>query len=159
MGCDIRSHVEIWTQAAGWTWIRDFDPTPDEYDDPWEVFPGRNYSLFGFLANVRNYSHVPALDRPRGIPDDLSADLHAKWLDDDGCHGTTWFTVAELLAVNYAQVFEDRRGSSTKSLPEGQGRRTTLRHFLDEDYFRRLDMLAKLSPVAAAIRVVVWFDS
>jgi hypothetical protein len=51
----------------------------DGYDSGWQSFgksinPGRNYAMFGLMANVRNcYSDgkLPVLVEPRGMPDDV----------------------------------------------------------------------------------------
>src|SRR5580704_8525539 len=72
MGCDIESWVEIYDPATDkWTAVRHAFPTsafersvslPDFVSVP---FRTRDYGLFGFLANVRNYSCCVPLDEPR----------------------------------------------------------------------------------------------
>jgi hypothetical protein len=57
MGCDIHGVFQRKVEGA---WL--------DIDSPynWE----RDYDLFGFLANVRNYD-IPYISEPRGLPDDL----------------------------------------------------------------------------------------
>ena len=74
------------------------------YAKPWH---GRNSELFGILT--RAYNNI---DYPRGLPDDVSAEVKAerdKWFYESDVNGTrvdgafddTWFTLSELmLAVN-----------------------------------------------------------
>jgi len=157
MGCDIHSYVEVRRDGS---WRRAVDAT--------EPFDWQDYGLFGFLADVRNHSHSPVIAEPRGLPDD--ADLlpfereEALWCD---YHSHSWLTLAELLAYDYDQVFWDRR--VTKQRPngvwdgaaladEGEGAHPTLREFLGEHYFRRLDDLSKLGD-PQDVRVVFWFDN
>ena len=70
MGCDIHCYVEY----------RKKDPSND-YERDWRSFggrinPGRNYSIFGRLANVRQ---GPAVVPVRGIPDDLGFYSRDDW--------------------------------------------------------------------------------
>jgi hypothetical protein len=149
MGCDIHSYVEI---RNGNQWESSLN----------EVFDYRNYGLFGFLADVRNYSHSPVIAEPRGLPDDVSPELRAEYDEWGDCHSTSWLTLAELLAYDYDQTFWDRRvtkGNNGAALAdEGEGRHLTLREFLASSYFAQLDYLAKLGD-PSTVRVVFWFDN
>jgi hypothetical protein len=66
MGCDIHSAVEI-KREGKWEKVGDIFPLEDfmkEYHNKEfgsEPFDWRSYGMFGFLANVRNYSHVPCI--------------------------------------------------------------------------------------------------
>lgn len=70
MGCDIHLYIEYKD--------KDKKPVLDGYDPGWQSFggsinPGRNYAMFGLMANVRNcYSDgkLPVLVEPRGMPED-----------------------------------------------------------------------------------------
>ncbi|MEU7978347.1 hypothetical protein AB0B63_07415 [Micromonospora sp. NPDC049081] len=152
MGCDIHAFVETRT---GDTWKYAGDAFPDnEYpDDRHCPFDGaRSYGLFGFLADVRNYSRVPVISPPRDLPADVSPEVRAKsdrW-DTDG-HSHTWLTLAELVGFDYEQTFFDQRA---KEEPEV----TTVRDFLGEWYFGRLALLSKLG-APENVRIVFWFDS
>lgn len=158
MGCDIHAYAETRTADGTWEWIENFDPDADTRhgDEVWEVFPDRDYDLFGFLADVRNYSLVPTLAQPRGLPADTSAHVRAE--HDLDVHSASWFTAAELLAHDYEQTFVDQRRAGYEPVPEGGSERISLRDFLGPRYFARLDLLAKLGD-PANVRVVMWFNS
>lgn len=149
MGCDIHLYVE--RQRADGVW--EFCPSPgsllarghlvelygggteaqqavdavislqtlEESDD---FYDGRDYSLFGILADVRTREHPP-LAQPRGVPDDASPE-YLKRVDDYGSdgHSHSWFLLSELLAhkwshdhryfVNTTLTFMKRGGDPTK---------------------------------------------
>jgi hypothetical protein len=126
MGCDIHFYVQkqmncVWVSADRWE--------PNKYADdegepklaiPYEkrFYSGRNYDLFGILADVRNGRGFAGLDTgdgfvpiddPRGLPVDVSEPVKAdsdRW-DGDG-HSHSWFTVAELLAYDWTQTTKHR---------------------------------------------------
>lgn len=115
-------------------------------------FDWRSYGMFGFLAGVRNYSAVPSISQPRGLPDDFSSQV----MDD--YHSMSWLSVSELLAFNYDAEFEDRRvminGDGGCTAKPGGGEVTTFRNFLGGQFFHDLDKLRDLG----ADRIVFWFD-
>lgn len=151
MGCDIHVRVE---RRVGTSYnIVHMRPPP---------FKHRNYSVFGFLADVRNYSAVPPISQPRGVPPDIN------YSEDDvdyiGDHSFSWLSVAELVAFNYDVLLEDRRvtrqigpnfwdGGATAD--QGGGRMITFRKFLEESFFNDLERLV----ASGAERIVFGFDS
>lgn len=150
MGCDIHSRAE--KRVGGkWQVIPGFEP-----------FDWRSYGMYGFLANVRNYSAVPPLAEPRGIPEDAPPDdEEGIWLGD---HSFSWLSLEELLAFNYDAPLEDRRytrqeapnfwnGAATSE--PGQGTMTTYREFLGDAFFKDLQKLQEMG----AERIVFGFDS
>ncbi len=140
----------------------------------WELMPGirpfdgwGDYRLFGFLADVRNYSAVKPISQPRGLP--LGVELPAD--DDDelpnedwlGEHDYSWLLLSELLAVDYDRIVEDRRTTGVvnglrygnlTSQP-GMGVKMTLREFLGPGFFREIDRLKQ----AGVERIVFGFGS
>lgn len=149
MGCDIHSYVEVRRDGR---WYCDYvDPFGDM----------RNYAVFGFLADVRNYSHSPVIAEPRGLPADVSHEIYEEWFDG-GYHSASWLAIEELLSYDYEQVFWDRRvtknGNGAALAEEGEGRHLSLRDFLGDGYFRRLDEMAALGD-PTSVRMVFWFDS
>jgi hypothetical protein len=148
MGCDIHAYAEVRT-PHGWG-ASDLD-----------VFDGRNYGIFGFFADVRNYSHSPVIAEPRGLPDDVSSAIRKEgdWTD---AHSHSWLTLAELLAYDYDQTFWDRRierdGNGAALAEEGEGEHLPLREFLGTWYFTELDRLAALG-APEDVRIVFWFDN
>lgn len=146
MGCDIHTQAERKVNGK-WEAISGFVP-----------FDWRSYGMFAFLAGVRNYSAVPPISEPRGLPDD------AVQSDDLGDHSFSWLSMDELLAFNYDQPLEDRRytrqegpnffnGGATAEA--GEGTMTTYREFLGKAFFADLEKLK----AAGAERVVFGFDS
>lgn len=121
MGCDIHLYVERRESAA---WISADTWEKSEYDEervhvPYEksFYHARNYDLFAMLANVRNGSGFAGVDTgdgfvpicdPRGLPDDLSAQLQA-YVDGGAVdHTPSWLTVAELMAYDWTQQTKKR---------------------------------------------------
>jgi len=149
MGCDIHTYVE--QQEGDGTWVRAEWPDADRANYVWGPFDWRSYHLFGFLADVRNYSKVPPIADPRGLPGDVSAALREQ-ADDIDHHSHSWLSVSELADFDYAQTFEDRR------VTRGGGKRVTYREFLGEEFFRDLATLTTMN-TARPTRVVFWFDS
>jgi len=153
MGCDIHSHAEKKTEA-GYEKISELEP-----------FDWRSYGMFGFLANVRNYSDVPPISERRGVPADMSAEVakdYEGW--DTDAHSASWLSVAELAAFDYDAKMEDRRvtrqtgpnswnGGATAE--PGGGKEMTFREFLGDGFFADIK---KLQDVGAD-RIVFWFDN
>jgi hypothetical protein len=154
MGCDIHSRAER------------------RVDGKWEVIPGlapfdwRSYGMYGFLANVRNYSDVPPIAEARGLPKDYPKTAHSDEDNYDGLgdHSYSWLSVEELLAFNYDAKVEDRRitvqvapncwnGGATAD--PGGGAMTTYREFLGKAFFEDLEKLK----AEGAERIVFGFDS
>jgi hypothetical protein len=149
MACDIHSFAE---KREG----EKFVAIPGLY--PFES--GRDYSLFGWLADVRNYSAVPPIAPCRGVPEDASVDARAdsdRWGTDG--HSHSWLRVEELNIFDYTALVEDRRvtrnGNGGCTCDPGEGKTMTWREFLGKWYF---DELAALNE-AGAERIVFWFDN
>ncbi|MEU4567044.1 hypothetical protein [Micromonospora sp. NPDC023956] len=153
MGSDIHAYAEIRIDGQ-WRYAGD-DAFPDnEYpNDRHCPFDGiRSYGLFGFLADVRNYSNTPVIANPRGLPDDVSPEVRAKsdsW-DTDG-HTHTWLALAELIDFDYDQTFTDTR-------TDGEPPAANLREFLGDWYFGRLNLLTAMG-APQDVRIVFWFDN
>jgi len=115
MGCDIHLYVEQLEAEPGKDprWVFLPEPEIEMYrnaagepamTNSW--YWGRNYTLFGWLADVRNElgygtSHVKPLDKPRGVPADASKEYREivdSW-DMDG-HSRSHFTLRELLGAD-----------------------------------------------------------
>lgn len=123
MGCDIHLYVEKlekekWVSADKWSKEKNDDDSDMErvaYDD--QIYTGRNYDLFGILADVRNGrgfagvdmgdGFIP-IDMPRDLPHDVSPEVGkmADYWEGDG-HSHSHFTLKEL--IDY-----DWKGQSTK---------------------------------------------
>jgi len=156
MGCDIHIVAQKRTNGA-WVDVEgSFSQGPDPFD--W-----RTYGMFGFLADVRNYSAVPPIAQRRGVPDDFG------WTGDNllycqDLHSHSWLTVQELAAFDYDQPVEDRRVTGTLpngmtsgacTAPAGDGKTMTWREFLGPQF---MSDLAELQRIGAE-RIVFAFDS
>lgn len=149
MGTDINEFVERFEDGK-WVYL-DGDLFPEnEYCKPCPFDGARSYSLFGFLADVRNYSNSPVIHEPRGLPSDVSAELFKEYGYPDEYCGQSWFTAEELLNYDYEQTFMDLR----RDPPE----LTTVRDFLGWGYFEAIDRLAALADNPAHVRLIVGFD-
>lgn len=108
MGCDIHMHVEYKRTVNGQTrWMCGdyfkvnpyFEEFPNE--NPFSLVrfcDDRNYNRFATLANVRNYENLPYIDKPRGLPADVTKEVKADvdYWGDDG-HSHSYFTLKELI--------------------------------------------------------------
>lgn len=120
MGTDIHITVEVKNEQGIW---EDKTLFKDPYNEEGETYltnyltenhpcdPGRNYWLFGFLAEgIRGNPNLPTMGEPRGVPDDAS-EMYRAWVKqwgEDG-HSHSWFTIKELMAVDWHQkiTFKD----------------------------------------------------
>jgi len=157
MGCDIHTITEVKT-PDGWKAAL--------LDKP--AFDWRTYRMYGFLADVRNYSDTPPICARREWPEDITQearDLRERWEGD--AHSFTHLTLAELQAFDYAQPVEDRRvtkqigpnawdGGATAE--PGGGKMTTYRDFLDTGFFDELRRLSELGK-PEDVRVLMFFDN
>ena len=159
MGCDIHAYAEIRGSDGTWQYAGDNAFPGNEYDKNCPFDGARDYRMFGFLADVRNYSHSPVIAEPRGVPDDASVKVRAEhdWWESDA-HSASWLTLAELLAYDYDQTFWDRRINGRALAEEGEGVHLPLREFLGEGFFGYLDGLRRLGD-PENVRIVFWFDN
>lgn len=131
MGADIYSFVEV-KRNNKWEIIKEeiFPSYDSKTSSPFDY---RSYSLFGFLADVRNYSHCTPIRECRGLPEDseylnspspyayqrnpmsgepipLSEQETIKSdILEGGYYGHSWLLLKELLDFDYDQTFWDRR--------------------------------------------------
>lgn len=133
MGADIHSFAEVKTNGK---WVRVEEPKFDDYGDTktTEPFGWRSYAVFGFLADVRNYSCCEPICETKGLPNDSEylnsispyaydrnpmngevipeneRETVKKDVQEDGnYHSMSWLTLKELLDFDYEQKFWDRR--------------------------------------------------
>lgn len=128
MGCDIHMFAEVkkngkWEKIVKKFKNRRYDPNresktdedgyewnPEFHDHP---YSGRNYDLFGILADVRNgrgfagiktgEGFVP-ISEPKGLPEDVSGEIK-KDSDDYGYdgHSHSYFTLKELKSYDWSR--------------------------------------------------------
>lgn len=150
MGTDINIVAQRRNETGQWIDVRGgFLEGSDPFD--W-----RSYGMFGFLAGVRNYAGIMPISDPRGLPDDFHVgefeDVGESWRWSD-YHSTSWLSVAELRAVDYDQMVEDRRvvrqtsprsWDGAHTCPPGEGETMTLREFLGDAFFNDLQKAEEL---------------
>jgi len=164
MGCDIHAFVEI-KKGDNWESLKEPVFKLDEYDrnatgttHTVKLFNFRNYGLFGFLANVRNYSCIPPIAARRGMPESPGIEIAREY--ERARHSFSWVAANELLSFNYDASFEDRRDmdGNSDTLPEGQGVIVTYREFLGSRFFDDLEAIRRLGE-PTNVRLVFCFDS
>ena len=156
MGCDIHTWVEV-RQEGEWHRVEKAI-FPGWREPSKEPFDCRNYGVFGFLADVRNYSCVVPLDQPRGWPPSFGKE----WEFGD-LHSCSWFLLSELLAVDYEQLILDWRvmrdgNGAAKARSREEAKEIKLGEFLGDTYMKSLEALKTLgSP--ENVRVIFAFDN
>lgn len=135
MGCDIYAYAEKKDEQGQWVYLPDVSP-----------FDIRNYTLFSFLAGVRNYMNIIPVSVPRGFPDDASPEVLVEYMTDGDWHSASWLTIVELMSFDYGQLVGVREvGKAPRPVAA----------FLGEWYFDEIERLSSLG----VERVVFWFDS
>lgn len=152
MGCDIHLYLETKSPTCH-TW------TGMEINIDW-----RCYGVFGWLANVRNYSAVPKTTATfPGTPTDVSPEVQEsidQWGGD--VHHHHYANLNDLLAVDYTKEVWDRRvtrggdGGCTTNDPN-EGVRLSLNDFLGPwtDLLQQLKIMAE----GQEARIVFFFDN
>lgn len=158
MGCDI--HLIAQRKLSNSSDAPVWSDNEAEYEDIRDIFLDyRSYGLFGFLAGVRNYSAIPPISKPRGIPSDFHTESHPFREADSYYHSKSWLSVQELAEYDYDQIVEDRRvtinGDGGCTAEPGGGEQMPLREFLGQWYFTELERLQ----AAGADRIVFCFDN
>ncbi len=140
MGADIHIFAEV-KKDNKWKKLTDdiFPDGPDRKTS--HPFDWRSYGMFGFLADVRNYSNIPPLGDKKGLPDDseyLNSELQSPtgfnygYVDngtaytvkesvekDLDYHSKSYYTLKELVDFDYDKTFEDLRYTKTTKLLGG----------------------------------------
>jgi len=179
MGCDIHLYVEQKNLDSG-EWESQDVWEPDSYwepcDDfvsggkhPWtvpyrhEYYGDRDYRLFSYLADVRNYNSLRFLSngRPknhieslpiRDFPADASAPVKAeceRW-EGDG-HSHSWATLKELEEYTYSEAISQ---AQLDLVDDGDVWVNTQW----VNFIARMKIMAKKSS-EENIRIVFWFDN
>ncbi len=119
--------VEKWVNNDHWLYnpyYKEEDPDGESKMKLVSAYDGRNYDLFGILANVRNYSDNGCICKPKGLPEDVSDIVKAEsemWGGDG--HSHSYFTLRELKEYLKQHPSMKRSGmvspESAKKLDEG----------------------------------------
>jgi len=185
MGADISTIVEARDTEGIWRIVSAEQEhqvgVRTEDDFPFGV---RSYAVYGFLGDVQNTACCPVIASGRGLPNDSAYlresanDLWCeKWsiadsiIEDGNNYGYSFVTVAELLAFDYEQQFENLRlgnvyksadgnvvrYSGNKQGKPGEGEVMSMREHLGEHYFDELNKLRQLGE-PENVRVIFWFN-
>jgi len=116
MGCDIHLYQEQkidgqWKSTDVWSDKYKEGRLSVAYDDM--AYHDRNYNLFAILADVRNGRGFAGVNtgtgfnpiaQPKGLPDDISEQVHAEavYWHGDG-HSHSWLTMREILDYDWNQ--------------------------------------------------------
>lgn len=190
MGCDIHSFAERKVNGK-WEKVEEDFIELSQFDKEWykkekgnTPFNYRNYSMFAFLAGVRNYDCCVPLSEPRGLPDDSEYlnDESEDWMGytqtekqsietDGNYHSMSYLTLKELLDFDYEKTFWNRRisrttynengGSFTNGAclaEEGEGEFVSYEENLGSNFFKELEELRTLGK-PEDVRVVFYFDN
>ena len=172
MGCDIHSFAEVKSKAK-WEKVNDHFKL-DDYDKKYykkekgdEPFGWRSYSMFAFLADVRNYDHCEPISEAKGFPENASEEVKKEYDDWFGdAHSASYLTLQELLDFDYDKGFWNRRvtkktsyGYNGASLAEeGEGKIITYKDNLGQGFFDVIEELKELGK-PEDVRIVFWFDN
>jgi len=185
MGCDIHSFAEVKRKNK---WEKVNDKIFYDYGDKktTKPFSWRSYSMFAFLAGVRNYDRCTPLSEPKGLPKD------SEWLNEPcdnqemrSCSGEnpveiktnyddiendsdylpkSFLTLKELLDFDYEKTFWNRRITRTVGnridgvalAEKGEGVIISYKENLGQGFFDDINELKKLGK-PENVRVVFWF--
>ena len=103
MGCDIHMHVEYRHDDNGPWYCGDYFRMSNLSKTNLNficvpIHVHRNYALFATLADVRNYGDTKYIDKPRGLPKDVTdyvKNEYEDWLED--AHSCSYCTLRELI--------------------------------------------------------------
>ena len=142
MGCDIHLITEIKKDGE---WVANkkkiFGHKDYLTDSP---FDWRNYSIFSFLAGVRNRDDIEPIFKPRGLPKD--SNYIKKKTEDvygDYYRGYSYITLREFIEFNYEQKATEEE---------------TYRQYLLPEFFEELELLKTLGE-PDDVRILFWFDN
>lgn len=173
MGCDIHIYIEQKGNDGDW-YNRDyFVPTP--VTSKWTkyervpIISYRSYALFAILANIRNYDNIPYIDKPRGLPKNLSKYVWDEWekWEPEG-HAASYFTLLELVEAQEALNYKDCEKALwpvavhrfNELVDELKKRAAALRIIYDFEWDSpRQEVRSKVVEKASKIRIVFWFDN
>lgn len=177
MGCNIHSFAETkvngkWEKVGEHFSLGEWEKKCYKKEKNDSPFDWRSYSMFAFLADVRNYDHCEPISEPKGIPDDVCKEIKSEYEDwKSDAHSSSYLTLKELLDFDYDKVFWNRRISRTTHnengvsytngaslAEEGEGSIVTYRENLGDFFFTHLSELKKLGD-PENVRIVFWFDN
>ena len=167
MGCDIHSFAERkvngkWEKVGDHFSLGEWERKYYKKEKGENPFDWRSYSMFAFLAGVRNYDHCEPLSESKGLPTDISDEVKEEYGDGSDWHSASYLTAKELLDFDYEKEFWNRRvmkiNNGASLAEEGEGTVLSYRENLGEFFFLHLEELKQLGN-PEDVRIVFWFDN
>ncbi len=158
MGCDIHCFAEKLNKD-----INNYELVSDiytEYEYP-DIFNERNYVIFAFLANVRNYYNIIPINYPEEvIPRDSCDFIKARYFEwGSDAHSASCIDLDTLLNFNYDKPLEFLDSSKSTNFIEiitVPANIKTYRELLEpEGYFEELEIFKGHE----IDRIIFWFDN
>ena len=124
-----------------------------------QPFRDKNYNLFGWIADVKNYSKVTPFTHTKTLPDNLST-IVSNNIKKNCLH--TFFFTRELLRVDYSQIVEDRRkliySKGDYTVDKGKGFKMKLSDYLGVDVMNTIDKMKEhFEKTTALTRIIMQF--
>jgi hypothetical protein len=184
MGCDIYSWVEAYNpQTSKWKVVRNAFPADDLAKSLYKTdfvsapFRDRNYGLFGFLADKRNFAYCEPLAQPRGLPADCDLEGGCAVMNEsngvpdepikevelrDSFNSHSWVLLKELSDFDYERGFLNcrirRAKDDAETAQETEGIYQTYRELLSQEFFETLQIMKVLDGKPDHVRVVFCFS-
>jgi hypothetical protein len=129
MGCDIHMYAEVrnkktnkWEKVGKVFKNEWYDPEQktkvyEEHGYEWNAqftdqpYDERNYDVFAVLAGVRR--DATPIDKPRGLPEDISDEVKQIAENDPDGHSYSYLTLKELLSYNWKDENTSHFANST----------------------------------------------
>lgn len=151
-----RKHDGQWFPAT-----RNADVSAND-QPPLRVWDIQNYTMFGWLADVRNYAKVTPISRARGLPTDVSAAIASMANRFGDNHSHSWLGLGEILAFDFDATFEDRRTGNGShkfgdTFPEGMGEVKPYRAIFSQVFWDDIEAMKRMG-MPEDVRIVFWFD-
>lgn len=129
---------------------------------PSRIWDIQNYTMFGWLADVRNYAKVRPISKARGLPSDVSTEVANLATRFGDYHTHSWLGLGEILAFDFDATFEDRRTGNGShqfgdTYPEGMGEVKLYRSIFSQVFCDDVEAMKRLD-VPEDVRIVFWFD-
>lgn len=177
MGADIHVYVEVklndkWEYFSEKYFSTYYQSDIDKLISP---FDWRSYSMFSFLAGVRNSCDVIPIKEPTySLPEDISEYIKSEWEENwkgDG-HSISFLTIRELIEFDYNKNIDSDTNSRRILVEKIPNNNTTYNGNNDDffsDYydllggpdsmfFTHLKELCKLGSLDD-VRIIFWFDN
>lgn len=116
-----------------------------------QIWDFQNYTVFGWLANVRNDAQIPPLSEKRGFPEGVSKEIQTIYDNLEWGPYPSWVSLKELTEFDYEQEFENHRDNKVKNVMK-------IKDIFGQVWWTDLFAMMKEVYNPEDIRIVFWFD-